>query len=157
MDDTLLTGSWDTTLKVLFRWSVFLLIAWQIWKITPSGVNKIPVFDFVDNESEVRCADLALDGNLAVSGTEEGLVSYFDVRTKSHVRQLRAHSSDVSVLKLTSDGRLLSGGSDGVLKVFDTSGQELFHIPLHTAILCLPSSTLFPTPTCTMLPFLLNF
>lgn len=55
-DDILVSGSWDSTLKV--------------WKVLPSGIDKSPIADFVDNDSEIN--GVALHSHLTASGAADG-------------------------------------------------------------------------------------
>jgi factor associated with neutral sphingomyelinase activation len=55
-DDVLVSGSWDSTLKV--------------WKVLPSGIDKVAIADFVDNDSEINC--VAIHSHLIASGAADG-------------------------------------------------------------------------------------
>ena len=62
-----------------------------------------------------------------------GVIFINDIRASKPLRQLHAHVDEVSSLKLTNDGRLISVGKDHSFKVFNLSGQELFQIILSEA------------------------
>jgi WD40 repeat protein len=55
-DDVLVSGSWDSTLKV--------------WKVLPSGIDKPAIADFVDNDSEINC--VAIHSHLIAAGAADG-------------------------------------------------------------------------------------
>ena len=57
-----------------------------------------------------------------------------DVRSSTPVRQLHAHTKEVTSLTFTNDGRLITTGADNSLKVFDTGGQEIFQIEMGDAL-----------------------
>lgn len=125
-DDMLFTGSWDTTVKV--------------WKCRSSGIDKAPFADFLDHDSEVRCVDFSPSQNLVVSGAEDGWIYFYDVRTSSPVRKIHAHHEEVSAVKFTDDGRLITTGKDHCLKVFDVQGQDIFQIDLGEALWAIASN-----------------
>jgi WD40 repeat protein len=62
-DDVLVTGSWDATVK--------------IWKCRPSGIEKVPLAAFVENDSEVKCIDINNDASLVIYGNEDGICFFF--------------------------------------------------------------------------------
>ena len=60
------------------------------------------------------------DGELAVSGSSDGLLKLWDRKTGLLIRTVVAHSSSIKTVSFSSDGRrLLSGSEDGVIKVWD--------------------------------------
>lgn len=68
------------------------------------------------------------------------------------MRQCQAHSDEVRSLILTKDGRLISAGHDGLLKVFDPNGLELFQADLKAPLRYVPHILHASTwPGCLML------
>jgi serine/threonine protein kinase/WD40 repeat protein len=65
---------------------------------------------------------------LAIGGCKSGIV-LIDPSQEQSPAYLKGHSQPVTALSFSSDGaRLISGGSDGLVKVWDTeSGQELLN------------------------------
>jgi len=84
--------------------------------------------------------DLNKDRNIVASGAVDGKIYYCDIRTGSSIRQLHAHGSEVTCVKFTDDGRLISTGVDNCLKVFDPLGQESFQIDLGVAFRCMATN-----------------
>jgi len=125
-NDLLITGSWDSTVKV--------------WKARPTGIDKSLCADFVDHESEVKCVALSKDGNIVASGAIDGKICYSDIRAGSSIRKLHAHGSEVTCIKFTEDGRLISTGIDNCIRVFDVTGQELLQIDFDEVFRCMATN-----------------
>jgi len=122
-DDLLVTGSWDSTVK--------------LWKATPTGLE--PQQDLVDHEAEVRCVQITKDKNLVVSGASDGKLVLSDLRMRSPIRHVHAHTSSVISACFCDDGgRIVSSGDDNCLKVFDIGSgvQEMFQIEMGEMIRC---------------------
>jgi len=66
-DDVLVSGSWDSTLKV--------------WKVLPSGIAKSTIADFADNDSQINC--VAIHFGLVASGAADGAFYHFRHRARS--------------------------------------------------------------------------
>uniref|UniRef100_A0A6B2KXN1 BEACH domain-containing protein n=1 Tax=Arcella intermedia TaxID=1963864 RepID=A0A6B2KXN1_9EUKA len=122
-DDLLVTGSWDSTVKV--------------WKVRPSGVEKVPLADFVDHEAEVKCLDMNKERNLVASGGLDGKIHFSDIRSGSTVRQIQLHNKEVTCVKYTEDGRLITTGADNTLKLLDPQGIDSFNVDLGETFRCL--------------------
>jgi factor associated with neutral sphingomyelinase activation len=107
--DVLASGSWDSTVKV--------------WKYTPSGIDRVPLGLFIENESEVRTIDVNDEGSLLVYGNAEGIVQLCDIRSGVVVKQIEAHpGAKVTGVSFTRDGRIITcgGSTDGCIRVFDS-------------------------------------
>ena len=70
MGDHLISGSWDCTIK--------------IWKLSSANTNFLPIFDCTENDSRISSVDISIDGNIAISGTNEGNLLFFD-RRENHL------------------------------------------------------------------------
>jgi len=74
------------------------------------------------------------DGQLLVTGSEEGLIRLFDVNGRVALRQYNGHNKAVRVTSFLSDGfHIVSGSDDLTCRVWDVStAQELFRFGDHT-------------------------
>lgn len=43
-----------------------------MWKVSPSGIGKVPLVDFNEGETGVKCVDINPRGDMAVSGDDDG-------------------------------------------------------------------------------------
>lgn len=87
------------------------------------------------------------DGQLLVTGSEEGLIRLFDVSGRVALRQYSGHNKAVRVTSFLSDGfRITSGSDDLTCRVWDVSTeQELLRFSDHTDyIRALATSTCNP-------------
>jgi len=110
--DTLVSGSWDSTVKV--------------WKMKPTGMGKVPISDFIDSETEIRSVDINSNGNIVVSGSEDGSISFLDLRTQHAIRTVQGHIEGVSRVKFTrDDSRVVSCSEDRHVKVLDLRGTDI--------------------------------
>ncbi|XP_062404127.1 U3 small nucleolar RNA-associated protein 15 homolog [Sardina pilchardus] len=74
------------------------------------------------------------DGQLLVTGSEEGLIRLFDVSGRVALRQYSGHNKAVRVTSFLSDGfRVASGSDDLTCRVWDVAtAQELLSFSEHT-------------------------
>ncbi|XP_078462810.1 telomerase protein component 1 [Lampetra planeri] len=70
------------------------------------------------------------DGETAVSCSNDCTVKVWDASTGHLQRELRGHQSSVNCVSIM-DGVILSGSSDGELRAWRCSGQEIACIPAH--------------------------
>jgi factor associated with neutral sphingomyelinase activation len=118
--DILISGSWDSTVKV--------------WKVKPAGIEKQFMVDFVEHESKVMSVDINKDKNMVISGSADGKIHLGDIRTGNSIREIHAHTAEVTCVKFLQDGRIISTGLDNSLRVFDSQGQELFQFDVGEAL-----------------------
>lgn len=95
-------------------------------QVKPSGIEKAFLVDFVDHESKVMTVDINQEKNTVISGAADGKIYLGDIRTGSAVRDIQAHSTEVTCVKFLHDGRIVSTGLDHSLRLFDSRGQELY-------------------------------
>lgn len=58
--DTLVTGSWDSAVKA--------------WRVTPSALQRLPIADFNDHDTTVKCIHLDSSANLLASASSDGTI-----------------------------------------------------------------------------------
>jgi factor associated with neutral sphingomyelinase activation len=103
--ESLVTGSWDSTVK--------------LWSVRPAGIAKAPLADFIDNETEVRAIDISPDGRLVVSGAADGTMMVADLRSKAPGKLFRGHSDALCAVRFSHDGQfILSASADKTLRMF---------------------------------------
>eukprot|EP01104_Vermistella_antarctica_P008506 TRINITY_DN212_c0_g5_i5.p1 TRINITY_DN212_c0_g5~~TRINITY_DN212_c0_g5_i5.p1 ORF type:complete len:1247 (-),score=410.29 TRINITY_DN212_c0_g5_i5:2155-5895(-) len=134
-DDLLVSGSWDSTIKV--------------WQRRRSGLSKTPVLDLFDCETEVRTVALNYAGTLLAAGTDDGGVYLYDLRQGTRAiagggggggaQHIATHDDVVKQVKFTPDGRrIISCSSDQTLKVIDiVSGVDMMTMNTGEPLTCL--------------------
>ena len=117
----LISGSWDSTVK--------------LWQRRPTGIHKVPMIDFVDNETEVKTVCLSADGLLGASGAMDGSIHVFDVRQRRAVQHFQAHTECVNQVFFSSDSkRILSCSDDGTVRSSQLSGSQLASLDVASAV-----------------------
>lgn len=126
-NDVLLSGSWDGTVKY--------------WEFSSNGLSKLPVADFSEYETEVRCLDITKQGNVAVSGQADGSIAFLDLRDKNTVKSMQIHDDCINCVQFTPDGsRVVTCSDDQNLKILEIGGSEIFSINLGTSLKCLQNN-----------------
>jgi factor associated with neutral sphingomyelinase activation len=112
----LASGSWDATVKL-----------WD-FRTGNNSISKMPFAVFIDHETAVHSVTLDSKSNFCASGTADGSVSIFDVKTKIMTRSMQIHTASVSCLQFMPDSqRLLSSSLDGCFKMTEiNTGVEIF-------------------------------
>jgi len=67
--DILVTSSWDSSVKV--------------WKITNNSINKTPIAEFLDHDTEVKSVDIDRTATLIASGGTDGSIIIYDLKSTS--------------------------------------------------------------------------
>jgi len=86
---------------------------------------------FTEHEAAVQCFAVNNEGNLLASGGADNLVVLWDVLGKTPITKFRGHTQTVLTLNFVKVGMvdyLISGGKDGILRVWDTSINECVQI-----------------------------
>ncbi|XP_071176660.1 protein FAN-like [Mytilus edulis] len=128
INNILFTSSWDSTVKM--------------WSFTPpSPSNPFVPAQFVgqlDHESGVNCMCVDSNCQILVTGSKEGQIVIWDIRSMYQLTEHNLHSSKVNAVTLSQDNkRILSSGEDCYLKVLDIeTGTEIFVKDLQDQIMC---------------------
>ncbi|XP_063441618.1 protein FAN-like isoform X2 [Mytilus trossulus] len=128
INNILFTSSWDSTVKM--------------WSFTPpSPSNPFVPAQFVgqlDHESGVNCQCVDSNCQILVTGSKEGQIVIWDIRSMYQLTEHNLHSSKVNAVTLSQDNkRILSSGEDCYLKVLDIeTGTEIFVKDLQDQIMC---------------------
>ena len=85
------------------------------------------------HEGEVTCVALTADGQLCVSGSDDGTLRAWDTATGICQQVIHAHRDGVNGVALNGDGSIaVSAGVDGLIGVWDvTGGSQLFSLVGH--------------------------
>jgi len=121
--ENLLSGSWDSTVK--------------LWQIRPSGLHKVPLIDFIENQEEVKSVAIDAQNHIAVTGSEEGTIILFDLRSKKSIRTIQPHIDSVSQVSFSGDSRkVFSCSLDGHIKATEVSGAETLSVDTAEELNC---------------------
>jgi factor associated with neutral sphingomyelinase activation len=117
--DKMATGSWDTTVK--------------IFNITESSISSRPLLELADHEASIT--SVALDhrtqGNIAVSGSEDGGMILWDLRARDGSgRQLEGFDAAIKCVEFSPvSADFLVTSEDGILRHVDAgTGKTLFQV-----------------------------
>ena len=129
----LATGSWDGLVKL-----------WACVSTNSYTVRMTDLTGELDHASPVTCLDLQMEGEgvgTIATGTREGEVVVWSVLSGrgSMAHKLPSHSRQVNCVALAPGGdRILSGGSDMGIKVFDLkTGTVVFSKNVGEEVVCL--------------------
>eukprot|EP00002_Diphylleia_rotans_P033924 TRINITY_DN7258_c0_g1_i1.p1 TRINITY_DN7258_c0_g1~~TRINITY_DN7258_c0_g1_i1.p1 ORF type:complete len:928 (-),score=199.57 TRINITY_DN7258_c0_g1_i1:277-3060(-) len=121
----MISCSWDSTVKI-----------WK--KKSGAEVDPVPVSEFLDHETEVKCMDVSVDESLAVSGASDGSIVVFDLKTSKFVRKIHAHTEPVTGIRITPDStKIITCSSDGTIKMFGIGGTEVLSIDTQEIATCI--------------------
>lgn len=125
-DQLLVSGSWDTSFKV--------------WQLTPSGVSQDPMLELSCLDSAVRTVHLDMEAQLALCGSDDGMLAVADIRSGSVVKTWSAHDDAIAAAQFTNDGRIISCSAVGTMKVQDgirgSEPKDIFAINIPTGFHC---------------------
>ena len=83
----------------------------KLWQCTAQGADDLPIAEYYDHESEVKCLSLSQDANSAVVGADDGKVIIYDTRTDGPVETVQASRTGAAVtgLQWAPDGESVVG------------------------------------------------
>ncbi|ROZ63406.1 hypothetical protein [Ramlibacter sp. WS9] len=110
-------GSWLASADLADTESV-TLIAVQDGKLSPDRKKLVAQPRESDFKGALYSLAVSPDEKTVAAGNRAGRIHFWDVATRTHTRVLDAHSDNVAQLKYLADGRLLSVGWDGRLKLW---------------------------------------
>nr|CAD7606672.1 unnamed protein product [Timema genevievae] len=124
----LVSGSWDCSIR--------------IWQGMAEGKRIKPATALVaqlDHDAHITCLDITRDGELLVSGTQEGDLFLWYMESHLLKQKMQGHSGSVYAASFSPDGKkLVSCGEDGSFKVVDLStGMLLYSKTLEEELRCL--------------------
>nr|CAD7423482.1 unnamed protein product [Timema monikensis] len=124
----LVSGSWDCSIR--------------IWQGMAEGKRIKPATALVaqlDHDAHITCLDITRDGELLVSGTQEGDLFLWYMESHLLKQKMQGHSGSVYAANFSPDGKkLVSCGEDGSFKVVDLStGMLLYSKTLEEELRCL--------------------
>lgn len=69
------------------------------------------------------------DSNVLASASEDGTIKLWDMNNGQQIRSINAHPGGATACAFTHDGRLITGGRDKTVKMWDISGKNLKTFP----------------------------
>ncbi|MFW9964605.1 MAG: WD40 repeat domain-containing protein [Candidatus Sifarchaeia archaeon] len=104
--NAILSCSWDQTTRL-----------WNVKNPEETLVLKHP--------SEVKALSVSLKLGKGASGSRDGMVKVFSLRSLKSIRNLQAHNSDISgVALIDEDQKLVTASYDGTCRLWDLSSYE---------------------------------
>ena len=104
--NSVLSCSWDMTTRM-----------WNRKNIEESLVIKHP--------SEVKSLTVSLELGKGASGSRDGMVKIFSLRTLKTLRNLQAHRSDISgIVTLDKEQKIVTASYDGTCRLWDLSSYD---------------------------------
>lgn len=109
--DKLLSGSWDASVK--------------LWQLRPGGgITKTPLAVLLEGDSAIHSLALVPDDpNVAVAGTADGGIAFFDLRERACVATAQAHEYEVNSVACATlasgTPAVITCSNDGHIKMWD--------------------------------------
>lgn len=82
-----------------------------------------------DHKGAINDVSWRSDSNMLASASEDGTIKLWDMNTGKAVKSINAHSGGVAAVDFAQDGRLVSCGRDGLVRLWDLSGKKLLDFP----------------------------
>jgi len=110
----MVTASWDSTVKI---WSI---AEGRGSSVTSAKATAIPDAEFLEHDSAIWSLDVEPEGNLAVSGAEDGTIIAWDLRSATSCVWQSSTGSSAAGLRLTSNAnQVVVASTDGSLRVLE--------------------------------------
>ncbi|MBV9469038.1 MAG: WD40 repeat domain-containing protein [Abitibacteriaceae bacterium] len=123
MGHILAVACWDNTVRL-----------WDIPEVTKVGLE--PVWTWPQTETEPESLAFSPDGKLLATGSWDRIIRIWDMRRLKVLHTLRGHTSGVTALAFSADGKTLASGSgseDGSVRLWDVVTGKALHTMLATA------------------------
>ncbi|HBB33034.1 MAG TPA: WD40 repeat domain-containing protein [Cyanobacteria bacterium UBA8803] len=115
----LVSGSWDTTIKV-----------WNLENISLSNqlASDRLILTYRGHESKINTVAISPDGQVVGSGSQDGKIDLWHIRTGEVIDAIALHTNGVTSLAFTPNGQtLVSGGAECTIHLWDWQSKELKH------------------------------
>ena len=82
---------------------------------------------YVLGQHKAACTDLAwrADSNILASCSSDGTISLWEMNEGKQVKNWAAHGGGVQSVSFTPDGKVVSSGNDGLVRVWDINGTKV--------------------------------
>jgi len=82
---------------------------------------------YVLGQHKSSCTDLAWrgDSNILASCSLDGTISTWEMSEGKQVKNWAAHGGGVQSISFTPDGKIVSSGNDGIVRIWDVNGTKL--------------------------------
>jgi chromosome segregation ATPase len=86
---------------------------------------------YILGQHKASCVDLAwrADSNLLASCSVDGSIMVWEMNEGKKVKDWAAHGGGVQSISFTPDGKIVSAGNDGLVRVWDINGNKLGEAP----------------------------
>ena len=86
---------------------------------------------YILGQHKGSCVDLAwrADSNILASCSMDGTISTWEMNEGKQVKNWAAHGGGVQSVSFTPDGKIVSSGNDGLVRVWDINGNKLGEAP----------------------------
>jgi len=86
---------------------------------------------YILGQHKASCVDLSwrADSNLLASCSVDGTISVWEMNEGKQVKNWAAHGGGVQSISFTPDGRIVSAGDDGLVRIWDINGNKLGEAP----------------------------
>lgn len=85
--------------------------------------------DFAGHKDAVRALAWRADSNLLASASLDGTVKLWDILNSRELKSFNAHGGGVTSIDIARDGRIVTGGKDRLVKLWDASGNHVRDFP----------------------------
>ncbi len=88
-----------------------------------------PYLDLTDHKGPIHAIAWRDDSNVFASASEDGTIKLWDVVTGKAIKSINAHSGGVMSVAFDHAGRIVSGGKDKRVKLWDAAGNLIREFP----------------------------